>query len=130
MITDGTIVSNVEGTAVLAKNAGSVELTNVQVYATSGVNPLQCYGGTMTLNNVTASQSGSVTNGSVWYNSAIQVINQIKQNDEGQWVVYGQQAELIVNSGTFTINPDSITTGQVRINGTVVDNGNGTWTVK
>lgn len=37
---------------------------------------------------------------------------------------------LIINGGTFTINPNSITTGQVRINGTVVDNGNGTWTVK
>ena len=75
VISNGTIDSNVEGTAVLAKNAGSVEITNVQVYAPSGVNPLQCY------------------------------------------------------DGTFTINPDSITTGQVRINGTVVDNGNGTWTV-
>lgn len=37
---------------------------------------------------------------------------------------------LIINGGTFTINPDSITTCQVRINGTVVDNENGTWTVK
>ena len=119
----------------------------------------------------------SLQNGETWYNSAIQVINQIKQNDEGKYVVYGQQAELIVNSGMYsgkiaiqisapggnvtinggnfigteyvinsyfnpqsyidrinyesviTINPDSITTGQVRINGTVINNGNGTWTV-
>ena len=102
MISNGTIDSSEERVAILAKNASSVELTNVQVYAPSGVNPLQCYGGTMTLNNVTASQSGSVTNGSVWYNSAIQVINQIKQNDEGKYVVYGQQAELIVNSGMYS----------------------------
>ena len=204
VISNGTIDSNVEGTAVLAKNAGLVELTNIQVCAPSGANPIQCYGGTMILNNVTTSQSGSVTNGSVRYNSAIQIINQIKKIDEGKYVVYGQQAELIVNSGmysgkraiqisapggnvtinggnfigaeyvingdfnpqsyidginyesviiindgtfdrkikifaatvliinggTFTINQDSITTGQVRINGTVIDNGNGTWTVK
>ena len=37
---------------------------------------------------------------------------------------------VTINGGTFTINTDSITTGQVRINGTVVDNGNGNWTVK
>ena len=37
---------------------------------------------------------------------------------------------LIINGGTFTINPSTIQTGNVTINGTVVDNGNGTWTVK
>ena len=203
VISNGVIDSNKDGITVLAEEGGQVELNNVQVYAPSGVNPLQCYGGTMILNNVIASQSGSVSNGATWYNSVIQVINQIKQV-EGKWTIYGPQANLIVeggmysgkkaiqisapggnvtinggnfvgseqvinadfapnnygnsstyesvitinggnfeglikisaatklviNGGTFTINPSEITKGLVTINGNVVDNGNGTWTVK
>ena len=200
IITDGIINSTLNDTTILAEGNGYVELNNVQVYAPSGVNPLQCYGGTMILNNVTASQSGSVDNGETWYNSVIQVINQIKKVD-GKYTIYGAQANLtvdggmysgkkaiqisapggnvtinggnfvgteyvinadfapqyydnsdtyesvitinggnfdgqikisaattlIINGGTFTINPSTLT---ATINGTVVDNGNGTWTVK
>ena len=101
IITDGVIESTLNDTTILAENNGYVELNNVQVYSPSGVNPLQCYGGTMILNNVTASQSGSVDNGETWYNSVIQVINQIKQI-EGKWTIYGVQANLVVDGGMYS----------------------------
>ena len=44
----------------------------------------------------------------------------------------GVGSEIIINGGTFSINPETDITGgaTVTINGSVVDNGNGTWTVK
>ena len=41
-------------------------------------------------------------------------------------------SEIIINGGTFNINPltDITGGGNVIINGEVVDNGNGTWSVK
>ncbi len=42
--------------------------------------------------------------------------------------VKGTSADLIINGGTFSIDPTTI--AQVTVNGTVTDNGNGTWTVK
>ena len=202
VITDGAIEATVGRTAVLAKAGGTVELNNVQVYTQNGVNPLQCYGGTMILNNVVSSQSGSIEGNEKWYDSAVQVINTIQQQEDGKYQIYGQQATLvinggmysgkkaiqisapggnvtinsgnfigteqvinadfapqnyrnsegyesvitinggtfngnikisaatvlIINGGTFTINPSTIQ--NVTINGTVVDNGNGTWTVR
>ena len=38
------------------------------------------------------------------------------------------ESVITINGGTFTINPSTIQ--NVTINGTVVDNGNGTWTVR
>ena len=83
------------------------------------------------VSGLVTSQSGSITNGETWYNSAIQVINQIKQNDEGKWVVYGQQAELIVNSGMYSGKiaiQNSAPGGNVTINGgtlTIYSNDDG-----
>ena len=91
-ITDNDVV-------VYASKGGSVELNNVQVYAAAGQNPLQCYGGTMVLNNVTTAQSGE--GHASWYNSAIQVINTIQQVD-GKWTIYGDQAHLTVNGGMYS----------------------------
>ena len=204
-VIDGSSITD-DDVVVYASKGGSVELNNVQVYAAAGTNPIQCYGGTMVLNNVTTAQTGEAH--ASWYNSAIQVINTIKQVDyEGtlKWTIYGEQAaltvdggvysgdkaiqisapggnvtinggtfvgssyviqgdyapqnypvegdntyesvitindgtftgnikisaatKLVINGGTFSINPSTIATGTVTINGTVTDNGNGTWTV-
>ncbi len=35
---------------------------------------------------------------------------------------------LVINGGTFSVDPSAVS-GNVTVNGTVVDNGNGTWTV-
>ncbi len=204
VVSNGIIDSNnsAANIAVYSESGGILELENVQIFAPSSFNPIQCYGGTMILRNVTTSQTGS-TPDAPWYDSTIQIINKIKQVNSS-WTIYGPQAnvtidggmysgkrtiqisapggnvtinsgnfigteyviyagftpknygdsdgyesiitinggnfegaimisadtKLIINGGTFTINPYSITKGQVTINGTVVDNGNGTWTVK
>ena len=41
-------------------------------------------------------------------------------------------SEIIINGGTFSINPETDITGggTITITGEVIDNGNGTWTVK
>ena len=111
--------SSIEGddVVVYASRGGSVELNNVQVYAPAGYNPLQCYGGTMVLNNVTTAQSGEAH--ASWYNSAIQVINTIQQVD-GKWTIYGEQANLTVNGGMYTGEKAiqiSAPGGNVTING-------------
>ena len=210
VVSNGTIdaSTNDQKTSILAKESGYVELNNVQIYSASGKNPIQCYGGTMVLNNVTTAQFGEAD--TAWYNSAIQVINTITYPEKdpvtNKHVIYGENADLtvnggmytgdkaiqisapggnvtinngtfigitnviqgdfapqtythtegktyesvitinggsftgnikisaatvlVINGGTFSINPETITTGNVTINGTVVDNGNGTWTVK
>lgn len=44
----------------------------------------------------------------------------------GDLVVYG--GSITINGGTFSVNPAEV--AGVTVNGTVVDNGNGTWTVQ
>ena len=102
VISNGTIDATTSSSTitVLAENGATVELNNVQLQAQSNANPLQCYGGTMILNNVTTAQTGAAEES--WYNSVIQVINMIKKNEEGKWVVYGAQANLTVNSGVYS----------------------------
>ena len=97
-VIDGSTIAD-DDVVVYASKGGTVELNNVQVYAPAGYNPIQCYGGDMVLNNVTTSQSGE--GHASWYNSAIQVINTIKQVD-GKWTLYGEQAALTVNGGMYT----------------------------
>ena len=102
-VIDGSSIED-DDVVVYASRGGSVELNNVQVYAPAGYNPIQCYGGTMILNNVTTSQSGEAH--ASWYNSAIQVINTIKQVEQPdgsmKWTIYGEQANLTVNGGMYT----------------------------
>ena len=90
-IIDATASEN--RTIVLAEYSGIVELNNVQIYASSGVNPIQCYGGTMVLNNATTAQYGDNEKG--YYNSAIQVVNGYGENAN-------QKAHLTVNGGVYT----------------------------
>ena len=89
---------------VYADEGGYVELNNVQVYSNAGTNPLQCYGGTMVLNNVTTSQSGEAE--TAWYNSAIQVVNNITYPEKdpvtNKHVIYGDNANLTVNGGMYS----------------------------
>ena len=96
-VIDGSAIT--DDVVVYASRGGSVELNNVQVYAPAGTNPLQCYGGTLVLNNVTTAQSGEAH--ASWYNSAIQVINTIQQV-EGKWTLYGEQAHTIINGGMYS----------------------------
>ena len=103
VISDGVIdATRSDSRATVYANAGAtVELNNVQIQAPSNANPIQCYGATMVLNNVTTAQTGEAE--TAWYNSVIQVINTIKQNEEGTgYVVYGTQADLTVNSGMYS----------------------------
>ena len=102
VLSNGTVSSTNDRVGILAKAGGSVELNNVQVYSASAANTLQCYGGTLVLNNVTAFQHG--VNEENWYNSAIQIINTIKQEEgrEKVWTVYGDQANTTVNSGNYS----------------------------
>ena len=86
--------------AVYAAGNGEVELNNVQIYANSGVNPVQCYGGKIVLNNVIATQYGSAE--TAWYNSAIQVANHITQNASGTWYFDGGYSEVVVDGGVYT----------------------------
>ena len=88
-----------ENTAVYAGVGATVELNNVQIYGGSGMNPIQCYGGTMILNNVTTAQSGDADISC--YNSAIQVINKIVMNEETGKYAITSQAELAVNGGMY-----------------------------
>ncbi len=103
VITNGIIDStdSTDTVAVRAEGGNTVEVNNVQIYSKHGVNPLMSYGGTMVLNNVTAAQSGSAEES--WFDSAIQVVNQLKQ-ETGKahtWTIC-QQANVTVNSGMYS----------------------------
>ena len=102
VVSNGTIdaTESADSTAVYAGVGAAVELNNVQIYAGNGKNPIQNYGGTMVLNNVTTAQSGNADVS--WYNSAIQVINKIVDNEEtGKWAITSQ-ANLTVNGGAYS----------------------------
>ena len=99
-ISNGIIYSENEKIGAYVADNGVVELNNVQIYSASGANPLQCYGGTMVLNNVTATQSGNAE--TAWYNSSIQVVNRISQDEDGKYYFTGKQAHLTVNGGMYS----------------------------
>ncbi len=122
VISDGVVNSTNERTGILAKAGATVELNNVQVYSATASNTLQCYGGTLILNNVTAAQHG--VNEADWYNSAIQIINTIKEVEQAdgkmKWTIYGEQAHTTVNSGMYTGDKAiqiSAPGGNVTVNG-------------
>ena len=120
-VIDGSSIAD-DDVVVYASRGGSVELNNVQVYAPAGYNPIQCYGGTMVLNNVTTAQTGE--GHASWYNSAIQIINTIKQVEQAdgtmKWTLYGEQAHTTINGGMYTGDKAiqiSAPGGNVTING-------------
>lgn len=99
VITNGIIDSTESsvGIGVFTQRGSTVELNNVQIYTALGDNPIQCYGGTMVLNNVTAAQSGTAEE--AWYDSVIQISNQLDLNS---MTVYGPQANVTINSGMYS----------------------------
>ena len=107
-----------DNTAVYAGVGATVELNNVQIYGASGMNPIQCYGGTMVLDNVITVQDGNADISC--YNSAIQVINEIVKNAEtGKWAITSQ-ANLTVEGGMYSGDKAiqiSAPGGNVTING-------------
>lgn len=106
VVSNGVIDATASGQkiSVYADEGGYVELTNVQVYSAATANPLQCYGGTMVLNNVTTAQHGVADTS--WYNSAIQVVNNITYPEKdpvtNKYVIYGENANLTVNGGMYS----------------------------
>ena len=107
-----------ENTAVYAGVGATVEINNVQIYAGSGKNPIQNYGGTMVLNNVITAQSGNANVS--WYNSAIQVINKLVYNEATGKYAVTSQADLTVDGGMYSGDKAiqiSAPGGNVTING-------------
>ena len=100
VVSNGIINSSFDGVTVYAADNGTVELNNVQVYAMSGTNPIQSYGGTIVLNNVTAAQSGEAETS--WYKSVIQIANVIEQDEAGTWYFTGKQSAITVNGGMYS----------------------------
>lgn len=100
VVSNGIIDSSFNGITVYAADNGTVELNNVQVYAMSGTNPIQSYGGTIVLNNVTAAQSGEAETS--WYKSVIQIANVIDQDEAGTWYFTGKQSAITVNGGMYS----------------------------
>ena len=100
VVSNGIIDSSFNGVSVYAADNGTVELNNVQIYAVSGTNPIQSYGGTIILNNVTAAQSGEAETS--WYKSAIQIANVIDQDETGTWYFTGKQSAITVNGGVYS----------------------------
>ena len=96
---DNVIISGGNRVGIQAKAGATVTVNNSKVFGAAGTNPVQCYGGNMTINNVSVTQSGE--NAANWYNSALQVINVIVQNDAGKWQTT-HQANATVNSGNFS----------------------------
>ena len=94
-VIDGSSITDDDGRVVVvyASMGGSVELNNVQVVAPSDANTIQCYGGTMVLNNVTAAQTGNAELG--YYNAALQVVNGYGNNAH-------QKANVTINGGVYS----------------------------
>ena len=113
---DVKIVS--DGISAYAVRKGSVSLKNVTFVNTATSNPIQNYGGTMVLENVTVAQAGDANTS--WYSSAIQTINLIQKNAETNKYEILAQANTTINSGTYTGKKAvmiSAPGGNVTING-------------
>ena len=102
VVSNGIIDATTSDQTIAVYTAGNatVELNNVQIYAASGVNPVQIYGGTTILNNVTTAQSGEAATS--WYNSAIQIANHITKDENGTWYFDGGLSSVTVNGGMYS----------------------------
>ena len=107
-----------DGISAYAVRNGSVSLKDVVFENTATSNPIQNYGGTMVLENVTVAQAGDAA--TAWYSSAIQTINLIQKNAEtGKYEILAQ-ANTIINSGDYVGKKAimiSAPGGNVTING-------------
>ena len=106
-----------DGISAYAVRNGSVSLKNVTFVNTATSNPVQNYGGNMTLENVTVAQAGDAN--TAWYSSAVQIINLLVQDENGKYGITAQ-AETVINGGTYTGKKAvmiSAPGGNVTING-------------
>lgn len=107
-----------DGISAYAVRNGSVSLKDVVFENTATSNPIQNYGGTMVLENVTVAQAGDAA--TAWYSSAIQTINLIAKNAEtGKYEILAQ-ANTTINSGDYVGKKAimiSAPGGNVTING-------------
>ena len=100
ILSNGKITSEDPKVSLYVNNGGSAEINNVQIFAAPNANPIQCYGGTMVLNNVTTSQSGQAETS--WYDSAVMVVNLIKKDENGTYYFAQKHATAIINSGMYS----------------------------
>ena len=101
-----------------AATKGTLVLKNVTFKNTATSNPVQNYGGTLVMDNVTVAQSGDAN--TAWYSSAVQVINKIVKNEETGKYEITAQANTTINSGVYegkTALFVSAPGGNVTING-------------
>lgn len=101
-----------------AATSGTLILKDVVFKNTATSNPVQNYGGTLVMDNVTVAQSGDAN--TAWYSSAIQVINKIVKNDATGKYEITAQANTTINSGVYegkTALFVSAPGGNVTING-------------
>ena len=111
-----TIVS--DGISAYAVQGGYVSLKDVVFENTATSNPIQNYGATMVLENVTVAQAGDAA--TAWYSSAIQTINLIQKNAETGKYEITAQADTTINSGDYVGKKAimiSAPGGNVTING-------------
>lgn len=104
--------------SAFAYTGGTLVLKDVTFENTTTSNPVQNYGGTLVMDNVTVAQAGDANTS--WYSSAVQVINEIAYNDEAGRYEILSQANTTINSGTYTGKKAvmiSAPGGNVTING-------------
>ena len=107
-----------DGISAYAVRNGKVSLKDVVFVNTATSNPIQNYGGTMLLENVTVAQNGDAA--TAWYSSAIQIINLIGMNEETGKYEIKAQANTTITSGEYTGKKAimiSAPGGNVTING-------------
>ena len=97
---ENSVVTGGSAIAVLAEAGGTVTIKDSVVHG-NGINPVQAYGGTLILENVTIVQSGENPDRESWYDSAIQVANTIEMVN-GAWKFMGNDAFLVVDGGNYT----------------------------
>ena len=114
---ENVVIDSDEISAYAATN-GTLILKNVEFNNTATSNPVQNYGGTLIMDDVTVAQSGDAN--TAWYSSAVQVINQlVKNNETGKYEITAQ-ANTTINSGLYegkTALFISAPGGNVTING-------------
>ena len=94
-----SIITGGNKIAVLAEDRGTITISNSKVFGI-GTNPIQNYGGTLTLNNVTVAQSGE-SDGQYYYNSAILIAN-LYETIDGVNYLTGTQSKTTINGGSYS----------------------------
>ena len=94
-----SIITGGNKIAVLAEDGGTITISDSKVFGI-GTNPIQNYGGTLTLNNVTVAQSGE-SDGQYYYDSAILIAN-LYETIDGVNYLTGTQSKTTINGGSYS----------------------------